>query len=99
MTRYKQTRTSSRGKVDREHAMILEALVVAGYYVIDFSGVGEDIPDLLAVSKAGMPVFLEVKTEGEYPTRGQVRFLINYPGPASLVFDIEQALEVMARYD
>ena len=99
MRSYKQTRSSSRGRVDKNHGIVRDGLLAAGYYVIDLSGVGSDIPDLLAVSKADMPVLLEVKTEGEYPTEGQVSFLWNYPGPASIVFDIEDALEVMARHD
>ncbi len=89
----------SRGKVDKNHGIIRDGLRQVGYYVRDTSGVGKDFPDLLAVSKAGVTVLLEVKTEGEYPSEGQVLFLFRYPGPISLVFDIEDALDVMARYD
>jgi hypothetical protein len=89
----------SRGKVDINHGIIRDGLRQAGYFVWDTSGVGDDFPDLLAVSKSGITVLLEVKTEGEYPSEGQVLFLFRYPGPISLVFDIDDALEVMARYD
>ncbi|MHA2136009.1 MAG: hypothetical protein ACW99J_19285 [Candidatus Thorarchaeota archaeon] len=86
-------------KVDANHGEIREGLREGGYHVIDTSPVGKDFPDLLAVSKAGVTVLLEVKTPGEYPTEGQCRFLFRYPGAASLVFGIEDALKVMARYD
>ena len=89
----------SRGKVDLNHGIIRDGLRQVGYFVWDTSDVGKDFPDLLAVSKSGITVLLEVKTEGEYPSEGQVLFLFRYPGPISLVFDIDDALEVMARYD
>jgi Holliday junction resolvase len=60
------TRTSNKGRVDKNHPIIREGLVSAGYFVVDTSGVGKDFPDLLAVSKADVTVLLEVKTEGEY---------------------------------
>lgn len=93
------SRTRSRGKVDQEHGIIRDGLRAAGYFVVDTSEVGKDFPDLLSVSKADRTVLLEVKTDGEYPTEGQVLFLFRFPGPISLVFTIEEALEVMARYD
>ncbi len=89
----------SRGKVDKNHRIIRDGLRQAGYYVVDTSAFGKDFPDLLAVSKAGIAVLLEVKTGRAYPTKGQVLFLFRYPGPVSLVFDIEDALKVMERYD
>lgn len=94
-----RTRTRSRGKVDLEHGTIRDGLRAAGYFVFDLADVGKDFPDLLAVSKKNVSVLLEVKTDGEYPTEGQVLFLFRFPGPISLVFDIDQALEVMYRYD
>jgi hypothetical protein len=93
------TRMIYAKKVDTTHGIVRDGLRSAGYFVVDMSAVGKDFPDLLAVSKAGLTVLLEVKTEGEYPTEGQCRFLFRYPGPASLVFDVEDALKVMARYD
>jgi hypothetical protein len=99
MARYKQTRQSSRGRVDQEHAAIRDGLVAAGYFVVDTSGVGGDFPDLLVVSKNGITILLEVKTEGEYPTEGQVSFLTNFPGPCSLAFGLEHALEIVSRHD
>ena len=93
------TRTRSRGKVDQEHGIIREGLRAAGYFVVDLADVGKDFPDLLAVSKKNETVLLEVKTEGEYPTEGQVLFLFRFPGPISLVFSLDDALEVMYRYD
>lgn len=98
MTR-RSSRSSSRGRVDKNHGIIRDGLDLAGYWVWDLSAVGGDFPDLLAVSKNGMPVLLEVKTDGEYPSKGQISFLFNYPGPISIVFELEQALEVMARHD
>ena len=89
----------SRGKVDINHGIIRDGLRQAGYFVYDTSGVGKDFPDLLVVSKSGIAVLLEVKTDDAYPTEGQVLFLFRYPGPVSLVFDIEGALKVMERYD
>ena len=89
----------SRGKVDKNHGIIRDGLRQVGYYVRDTSGVGKDFPDLLVVSKSGIAVLLEVKTGRAYPTEGQVLFLFRYPGPASLVFDIEDAIKVMERYD
>lgn len=92
--------TSRRaGRVDKMHAPIRETLRLSGYEVIDTSQVGDDFPDLLAVSKKGVIVLLEVKTEGKYPTEGQVRFLTGFSGPCSLVFNPEHALDVMSRYD
>ena len=89
----------SRGRVDKNHGIIRDGLRQCGYYVRDTSGVGKDFPDLLSVSKAGVTVLLEVKTEGEYPSEGQVLFLFRFPGPISIVFDLEDALEVVQRYD
>lgn len=89
----------SRGKVDKNHGIIRDGLRQSGYFVVDTSGVGKDFPDLLVVSKADRTVLLEVKMEGEYPSEGQVLFLFRFPGPISLVFDIEDALKVMERYD
>ena len=86
-------------KVDATHVAIRDGLRELGYFVIDTSDVGKDFPDLLAVSKAGVIVLLEVKTLGEYPTEGQCLFLFRFPGPASIVFELEDTLEVMARYD
>ena len=89
----------SRGRVDKNHGIIRDGLRQLGYYVIDTSAVGKSFPDLLAVSKSGIAVLLEVKTGRAYPTEGQVLFLFRYPGPVSLVFDIDDALKVMERYD
>ena len=94
-----RTHRRSRGKVDLNHGIIRDGLRQVGYFVWDTSDVGKDFPDLLVVSKSGIVVLLEVKTDGEYPSEGQVLFLFRYPGPVSLVFDIDDALEVMARYD
>lgn len=92
--------TSRRaGKVDKQHGAIREALRLAGYQVVDTSQVGDDFPDLLVVSKKGVVVLLEVKSEGQYPTEGQVRFLTGFQGPCSLAFSVEHALDVMSRYD
>ena len=87
---------------DNNHAIIRDGLRTCGYYVRDTSGVGRDFPDLLAVSKAGVTVLLEIKNrEGKnhYPSWGQFKFLYSFPGPASIVFDIDDALKVMAKYD
>lgn len=92
MTRY-------AARVDKNHGIIRDGLRIAGYFVWDSSGVGDDFPDLVSVSKKNVTVLLEVKTPGEYPTEGQVLFLFRFPGPISLVFSIEDALEVMSRYD
>lgn len=89
----------SRGRVDKNHGIIRDGLRQAGYFTVDTSGFGKDFPDLLVVSKSGIAVLLEVKTGRAYPSEGQVLFLFRYPGPASLVFDIEDALKVMERYD
>ena len=86
-------------KVDKNHAEVRDGLRQLGYHVIDTSAVGKDFPDLLAVSKAGVIVLLEVKQPGEYPTEGQAKFLTGFPGPASLVFGIDYAIGVMQRYD
>ena len=86
-------------RVDNTHAEVRDGLRELGYYVIDMSKVGDDFPDLLVVSKSGVIVLLEVKTPGEYPTEGQVAFLNHFTGPASLVFGLETAKEVMERYD
>ena len=92
--------TSRRaGKVDQQHGAIRDGLRQLGYEVIDTSQIGDDFPDLLAVSKKGVIVLLEVKTEGKYPTEGQVRFLTHFTGPCSLVFSLEHALDVMKRHD
>ena len=86
-------------KVDRNHAHIRDGLRECGYYVIDTGRVGNSFPDLLVVSKAGRIVLLEIKNPGEYPTEGQARFLTHFPGPASVVFGLQDALDVMVRHD
>jgi len=92
--------TSRRAaKVDKLHGIIRDGLRQSGYETVDMSKVGDDFPDLLSVSKAGRIVLLEVKSEGEYPTEGQVSFLTHFTGPCSLVFSLEHALDVMSRYD
>lgn len=91
--------TRRAARVDKLHGVIRDGLRVAGYETVDMSKVGDDFPDLLSVSKRGRIVLLEVKTDGEYPTEGQVRFLTHFPGPCSLVFSLEHALDVMSRHD
>lgn len=85
--------------VDGNQGEIQEGLETAGYYVVDCSGFGDDFPDLLVVSKKNVTVLLEVKTDLRFLTWGQFRFLWNFPGPRAVVLSLEQALEVMYRYD
>lgn len=89
-------------KVDANHAEIVRALRAARYAVVDLSGCGAGIPDLLVCS----PVWpftltlLEVKDGAKPPsarklTPDQVRFHREWPGNVHVVHSVEQALAVL----
>lgn len=60
-----------RGARDANHAAIRDGLRALGHFVVDLAGVGDGVPDLLVISRAGFsfvfgwveakPTFLELK--------------------------------------
>jgi DNA-binding NarL/FixJ family response regulator len=86
-------------RTDRNHAEIRRTLKQCGYYVMDTFRVGHGFPDLLAVSKAGLPVLLEVKMPGEKLTDAEREFWRSYPGPIAVVQSAQEAVDLMSDCD
>lgn len=82
-------------RVDRNQAVIVEALRKAGAQVLDMSRVGGGVPDLLCCSRSGRMFFVEVKTEEGRLTDDQDEFLGQWRGPAHIVRTPEEALRVL----
>jgi hypothetical protein len=80
---------------DNNHAAIREGLRQCGFFVSDTAEIGNGFPDLLAVSKSGVAVLLEVKVPGEHLTEMEKVFHVNYPGPIAIVRSPEEAIDVM----
>lgn len=73
-------------KTDRNHAPIRQALRDAGWQVLDLSGVGRGVPDLLA-RRGDVRVWVEVKVDGEELTQPEAAFFEWAPGPKIIATD------------
>lgn len=88
-----------RRRTDGNHEEIREALRAAGWDVIDCSGIGRGIFDLLVckVDKKTLVIeprwWCEVKRRGEILTIDEQIFMTHAPGPKYIAYDAEGALE------
>lgn len=55
-------------RVDANHGLIRDALRGLGWKVMDLSGSGDGIPDLMVSVKPGHPHFLEIKDGDKAPS-------------------------------
>lgn len=86
-------------RTDGNHSAIVKALRAAGCGVVDLSGVGNGVPDLLVeapVSPWAMTL-LEVKDPSQPPnkqklTPAQVTFHAGWRGPLHVVRTVDEAL-------
>lgn len=86
-------------RTDGNHTEIRDGLRACGYNVLDLSKAGCGVPDLLAVSKAGASVFLEVKQHGGKLTAAERKWNETYTGLSYVVFSLEDALEKLRAID
>jgi hypothetical protein len=84
---------------DSNHALIAEALAGAGYRVYDTHKQGDGFPDLLCVSRSGIPVLFEIKLPGEVLTKAERKFFEGYAAPLNKIEQSEEALAVMKEWD
>ena len=86
-------------RVDNNHAEIRDGVRAAGYNVLDLSKAGCGVPDVLAISKAGASVFMEIKQPGCKLTDAERKFHATYTGLIFVVFSLEDALEKLETID
>jgi len=86
-------------RTDGNHAEIRDGLREAGYTVVDYSGVGGGIPDLLVISKCEASVWMEAKIVGGKLTKAEWRFFDTYTGLKFVVYSLEDALEKLYQID
>jgi hypothetical protein len=86
-------------RVDGNHAEIRDGLRAAGYTVLDLSKAACGIPDILALSKCGASVFMEIKMPGEKLTDAERKFHAIYTGLCCVVFSLEDALDKLEKID
>jgi Holliday junction resolvase len=87
-------------KKDDNHNEIVRALISVGAVVVDLSGVGDGIPDIL-VGFRGQTLLLEIKDGNKSPskrklTEAQLKFHANWNGgPLAIVDSVESALRMI----
>lgn len=93
-------------KRDRDHAVVVDALRMAGFAVHDTSALGGGFPDLVVAEPgSGLTVLLEVKNEADPPSARRLTvaerlFHKTWPGACHIVAGPRAALEVMGvRHD
>ena len=84
---------------DGNQAEIEDALTKAGYRFLDLSKAGCGVPDILALSKCGASVFLEIKMPGEKLTEAERRWQQTYTGLCYVIFSAEDALDKLSEID
>lgn len=87
-----------RGRRDRNHAPIRDALRRLGWSVVDMGGHGKGVPDLL-VGAAGVNITLEVKYPGDEDdlTPDEVKWHAAWQGQRAVVSSLEDAITVVER--
>jgi hypothetical protein len=86
-------------RVDKNQPEIVKALRKAGYRVWHTHRAGFGFPDILVLSKAHIPVLIEIKMPGEKLTPAENKFHAEYRGPIAIVDNADEAIEVMQKYD
>lgn len=86
-------------RMDANHKRIEEALTAAGYYNCRTHKQGWGFPDHLAVSKTNIPVLMEIKQRDEHLTDAEQEFHAAYKGPLEVVYDEQQAVDLMEYWD
>jgi len=85
---------------DDNHNEIVRALISVGAIVIDLSGIGDGVPDIL-VGFRGQTLLLEIKDGSRSPskrklTEAQLKFHGNWTGgPLAIVDSVEAALRMI----
>lgn len=86
-------RRGHRGRVDGNHAEIVEALRKSGWQVVSLAAVGDGVPDLLAY-RPGQPLrLLEVKATRGVITRLQEQFMAQ-GWPITIVRTVDDVLDL-----
>lgn len=78
-------------KVDGPQAAIVERLRSVGVWVQHLHGVGKGCPDLLCFAR-GRFFLLEVKEQGERPTKEQAEYMAACPGEIHIARTEDEAL-------
>lgn len=82
-------RRGHRGRVDSNHAAIVEALRKTGWQVLNLAPLGSGAPDLLAWRHPEWRL-IEVKTPRGRLTRGQAAFLEAWP--VTIIRSVDEVL-------
>ena len=82
-----------RGRTDRNHAEIRDALRARGWKVVSLADVGGGVPDLLIWRPGKRIRLIEVKAEHGALTDDQQTFLME-GWPVTIVRSVEEALRV-----
>jgi len=86
---------------DSNHNEIVEALINAGYSVLDLSGVGEGCPDILVGidgDSGKYNVLIEIKSEKGSLRPKQKEFIATWKGSTTVVRTVDEALFVCNYY-
>ena len=83
---------------DNNHAEIRDALRKV-YQVVDTADLGDGFPDLLVVSRIGNIVLFENKVIGAKLTPDEVKFHEWFRGPLHVVYNTQEAFDVMESYN
>ena len=86
-------------RTDANHAEIRMALRAAGYSCYDLFRLGQGWPDILVLSKTGIPILGEIKSDEGRLTPAEKYFHSNYHGPLEVWRSAEQALDRMYVWD
>lgn len=84
----------SARKVDANQGEIVAALRQAGMSVLILSSQGHGCPDIL-VGHAGRNYLFEIKSPGGRPTEEEIEFAGNWQGHVSLVYSIQDVIELI----
>lgn len=89
-------RSGHRGKVDSNHAAVMQALRDAAMKPVSTAAVGDGFPDIL-VAYRGVCIPLEVKDGAKSPserklTAAEQKFADEWPGPLAIVESPEEAV-------
>ena len=87
-----------RGKVDRNHKEIVDALRQAygPRCVVSLASIGDGCPDIL-VGIRGYNILMEIKSEGGRLTNDQIHMINEWQGQITLVYTVEEALAAIER--
>jgi hypothetical protein len=86
-------------RTDLNHKPIREGIQADGYYWCDTFRLGDGFVDGICVSKTGIPVFVEIKTNGEEYTKKEKKFVDEFPGPYVKVETLDELRLAMKKWD